>query len=265
MSPVNRLDALIGALDRSVRDRLTRPEGGIMFSGGVDSCVVASLASNHVLVTLYTVGVEGAHDLKVGESSALAMGLAWKGINIVESDIREAIPFVAKWMGTTSPLALSFEMPVFFVSRAAFEDVVLCGQGADELFGGYARYEAMSPSERRDRMKVDADALISNGAPAERRLASAFGKELGHPYLDRSVVELASSLPDDMLVNKGVRKVALRQVATALGLEEAALRPKKAAQYGSGIMKAMKVMAKREGLSLKDWTAKVIAEKEGRA
>ncbi len=114
-------------------------------------------------------------------------------------------------------------------------------------------------------MKVDADALIARGAPAERRLASALGKELGHPYLDRSVVELASSLPDEMLVDKGVRKVALRQVATALGLEEAALRPKKAAQYGSGIMKAMKVMAKRERSSLKDWTVKVIAEKEDQA
>lgn len=262
---VNRLDALIGALDRSVRDRLTRPEAGIMFSGGVDSCVIASLASNHVPVTLYTVGVEGAHDLKVGESSALAMGLAWKGITITESDIREAIPFIAKFMATASPLSLSFEMPLFFVARAAFEEIVLCGQGADELFGGYARYEAMSPTERRERMKVDTDALIIVGAPAERRLASAFGKELGHPYLDRSVVELAISLPDDLLVNKGVRKVALRQVATTLGLEEAALRPKKAAQYGSGIMKAMKAMAKKEQSSLKDWTAKVIAEKEGRA
>ena len=160
-----------------------------MFSGGVDSCVVASLASNHVPVKLYTVGMEGAHDLKVGESSALAMGLAWKGITIAESDIREAIPLVAKYIGTTSPLALSFEMPVFFVARVASEETVLCGQGADELFGGYSRYETMSPSERRDRMKVDADALISIGAPAERRLASAFGKELGHPYLDRSVVD----------------------------------------------------------------------------
>ncbi len=236
-----------------------------MFSGGVDSCVVASLASNHVLVNLYTIGVEGAHDLRVGESSARAMGLAWKSIIITESDIREAMPFVARYMDTVSPLTLSFEMPLFFVARAAFEEIVLCGQGADELFGGYARYETMSPSERRHRMKVDADALITTGAPAERRLASALGKELGHPYLDRSVVDLAISLPDDMLVNDGVRKVALRQVATALGLEEAALRPKKAAQYGSGIMKAMKAMAKSERLSLKDWTVKVIAEKEDRA
>ena len=120
---VNRLDALIGALDRSVRDRLTRPEAGIMFSGGVDSCVIARLASGHALVKLYTVGVDGAHDLKVGESSSLAMGLTWEGIIITDSDIREAIPFVAKHMGTVSPLALSFEMPLFFVARAAEEEI----------------------------------------------------------------------------------------------------------------------------------------------
>ena len=64
---------------------------------------------------------------------------------------------------------------------------------------------------------------------------------------------------------RGYGKVALRQMATALGLEGAALRPKKAAQYGSGIMKAMKVMAKRERSSLMDWTVKVIAEKEDKA
>jgi asparagine synthase (glutamine-hydrolysing) len=79
------------------------------------------------------------------------------------------------------------------------------------------------------------------------------------------VVVLADSLPDEMLVDNGVRKVALRQVATALGLEGAALRPKKAAQYGSGIMKAMKTMAKSERSSLADWTVKVIAGREDQA
>ena len=255
---VNRLEALLGTLDEAVRDRVTGPKVAVMFSGGVDSCVIATLASRYAMVTAYTVGVEGAHDLQVAEGAAYGMQLSWRGIKVDRAEVKEAIPVVARAIGSESPLTISFEMPIYFVAREAYEQQILCGQGADELFGGYARYEPMDAPTRRERMKQDADNLISKGMPSERRLAAHFGKTMGHPFLDHRVVELTDHLPDDMLVHGGVRKVALRQVAEALGLGEASRRPKKAAQYGSGIMKTMKAMAKMEGLTLGDWTKKII-------
>jgi len=56
------------------------------------------------------------------------------------------------------------------------------------------------------------------------------------------------------------RKVALRSLAPTLGLEEEADRPKKAAQYGSGIMRCMKAEAKKDRMELADWTAKIRVE-----
>lgn len=254
---------MLGTLDEAVTDLVVGPEVAVMFSGGVDSCVVAMLASRHAKVTLYTVGVEGAHDLRVAEGTADRMRLGWEGILVSGAELLEAIPVVAGAIGTDSPLTISFELPLYFVARGACEQHILCGQGADELFGGYARYEAMEPRARRESMGSDALELLSKGMPSERRLASVFGKDMGHPFLDPRVMVLASKLPDEMLVHDGVRKVALREVAEALGLEEESRRPKKAAQYGSGIMKAMKTMARKEGLTLREWTSRTIDRDRG--
>ena len=57
---VNRIDLLLGTLDEAVRDKIFTRRTGVLFSGGIDSSVVAALVARHSEPTLYTVGVEGA-------------------------------------------------------------------------------------------------------------------------------------------------------------------------------------------------------------
>lgn len=225
-------------------------EAAILFSGGLDSTVVARLASQACRVELYTVGVKGAHDLVIGEKAGKELDLHWVPIVLTEPEIIGALPELAKTIGTENPLTLSFELPLWIGASHVRERLILTGQGADELFGGYARYLRMTPDELATNMANDQETLLRVGIERENRIASRFQKESKYPFLHPSVVNLARTFPKEDFINGEERKVVLRHVATLLGLHAAASRPKKAAQYGSGIMKVMKGEAKRRGIEL---------------
>ena len=248
---MNRIDLLLGTLDEAVRDKIFTKRTGVLFSGGIDSSVVAALVARHSEPTLYTVGADGAHDLTVAKSTAEGLGLDWVGVVIGEEEVRQAIKGMAPIFGT-SPLTLSFEMPLYLVLGVAAEDLLLCGQGADELYAGYSRYRSMDEAAMRSSMLHDVEALIAHGMGIEKKAAEAFGKTLVHPFLDPEVVRVSLDLPLEMLLRGEENKAILRDVGRALGLGPIADRKKKAAQYGSGIMNIMKAMAKREGLTLSE-------------
>jgi len=70
-----------------------------------------------------------------------------------------------------------------------------------------------------------------------------------HPFLHGEVIGAAQRIPTEEHIVDGRRKAILCQVAELMGLRDVAQRPKKAAQYGSGIMKVIKKEAKRRGMS----------------
>ncbi|MFA5312006.1 MAG: asparagine synthase C-terminal domain-containing protein [Methanomassiliicoccales archaeon] len=260
---VNYIDGLLAALG-SAADGSFGPEVGVLFSGGVDSCVIAELARRRSRTTLYTIGVKGSHDMTVAEATAKRFGLEWAGTEVREDDIREAVTGIQAVLGAIGPLAISFEMPLYFIARDSKERSLANGQGADEMFGGYARYGTMDARTRREEMAKDVTNLVSSGSANERSLASHFGKTMVHLYLDRRVIDAAAALPDDLLINDGITKVALREVARSLGLIEEAERRKKAAQYGSGVMRMMRSMAKHDGMELRDWVRSLdLSHQEG--
>lgn len=250
---------MLGTLDEAVRDKIFTRRTGVLFSGGIDSSVVAALVARHSEPTLYTVGVEGAHDLTVAKSTAEGLGLNWVGVVVGLEEVRQAIKGMIPIFGT-SPLTLSFEMPLYLILGVAEEDLLLCGQGADELYAGYSRYRSMDEATMRSAMAHDAEALIGHGMGVEKKAAGLFGKTLIHPFLDPEVVRVSLDLPLEMLIRGDENKAILRDVGRALGLGPIADRRKKAAQYGSGIMNAMKAMAKRDGLSLSEMVDRLAEE-----
>ena len=226
----------------------TDREMGILFSGGIDSTIVAVLAAEMGGVRLYTAGVAGAHDLRIAEETAEALGFPWEGIEVSEDQVVRSVVPLATVIGTEHILPISFEMPAFLVMGLGKEKSYLSGQGADELFGGYMRYLSMPPDRLRDAMRGDLEVLLGGGVSLEKAVAHHYAKEICHPYLDPAVVRFASSLTASDCVKNGMRKAVLVQVASILGLDFLATRQKKAAQYGSGVMNVLKTAAKERGV-----------------
>lgn len=217
----------------------------IGFSGGLDSSLVAFLLSKENKVVLYVCGLKNSYDIKIAEITAKELSLPLKKILISEKEVREEIENLSKIINCKNPLVLSFEFPLYFVAKNCGEKIIALGQGADEIFGGYARYLRMQNLEIE--LNKDIENLIEIGVEREKKIARYFGKEFLYPFLNEEVVKIAKKIPVEFKVKNGKRKIILREIARSFGLKkEIGEREKKASQYGSGIFKIVKKIKKKE-------------------
>jgi len=239
---------LYNAIEKAVKKRRYTP-CAIAFSGGLDSSIIAALCPE---AELYSVGMAGSHDITQTKKAAQLLGMGDK-LHLHEltvDDVESAIPDVIKAIGSCDPLKVSIAMPLFFASRNAHNDslrVMLSGQGADELFAGYKRYESMNPPELELALRKDLDNIAENNLERDDAVTMANAVELRVPYLDREVVELALRIAPELKVHNGMRKYILRLAAKKLLPDELVFKEKKAAQYSSGIYSALEKLSKKNG------------------
>ena len=242
-------EELKNVLDSAVK-AMVAERTAVAFSGGLDSGIVAAIAGKYSNVTLYTVGVDDAYDVKASEELAELMGLKWKHIVLKEDELEKDLKEMIRITGTVNPITLSFEVPLFYVLKHSDEDRVLSGQGADELFAGYSKYVDLKEDALRDQMKEDMLNLMNVTIIHEQKVAKEFKKTLNYPYLDKNVIDVVKKISIKDLEPKDVRKAVLREVAIDLDQPEIASKPKKAAQYGSGTMSLLRTIAKKKGTTV---------------
>jgi asparagine synthase (glutamine-hydrolysing) len=128
-------------------------------------------------------------------------------------------------------------------SRMAAENgagLILLGQLADELFGGYMKYSLQAKENEASAVQMmERDvAGAADRAFVRDELACARFVEARFPFADQGVAGFARSLPLSHKIRGGERKAVLRMAATKLGLPDELVRaPKKAAQYSTGLSK----------------------------
>lgn len=239
---------LYDSIKRAVEKRRHKP-CAIAFSGGLDSSFIAALARG---AELYSVGMAGSHDVQQTEKAAQQLGLE-DNLHLHELTIHEleaAIPDVIAAIESADPIQVGIAMPLFITSGYAHTDgirVMLSGQGADELFAGYKRYESMNPVELEAALKNDLCKIAENNLERDDAATMANSVELRVPYLDREVVELALRLDPELKIHKNLRKYILRLAAESVLPEELVWKEKRAAQYSSGIYSALEKLAKKNG------------------
>ncbi len=142
---VNKTDML---LRESVKSRLNNSdlEVGTFLSGGVDSGIVTAIASElKPGIKTFTVSFDGQVDeTPYAEMVAKRYGTTHTSINIAFDDLKSNVEKIVSNYG--EPFSDSSAIPSFYVSREAKKHltVILNGDGADELFGGYRRYVPFS-------------------------------------------------------------------------------------------------------------------------
>ena len=241
-------DALFNAIEQAVKKRIYSP-CAIAFSGGLDSSLIAALCPE---AELYSVGMAGSHDILQTKKAAHLLGME-NELHLQEltvDDVLTALPDVIKAIESSHPQKVSIAMPLFFASKNAHNDglrVMLSGQGADELFAGYKRYESLKLDELENALLFDLNNIAKNNLERDDAASMANAVELRVPYLDREVVELALRIAPDLKIKNGIRKYILRLAAGRLLPDELAFKEKKAAQYSSGIYSAIEKLARKNG------------------
>ena len=242
---------LLVALRKAVSELVAREHRvAVAYSGGLDSSVIAALASEKANVTCYTCAVEGSFDSRNAGQFADDERRQFTLLELGSEDLRSFVRKASGLLGTTDPTRIAYTIPVLRVLHRSAERVVLTGSGADELFGGYAKYAGMRDPTRA--MAADLERMLSESHSLSFE-ATKLGKIIGFPYVAPAVIAAAKEIPLEEKIDPTGRKIILREVAKLLGLQSHK-RPKKAAQYSSGVMKEMERLAKGEGLSLSQWT-----------
>ncbi len=257
-------------LEESVKERLCDVDRvALAFSGGLDCGVIAKLAKEcGVEVQLIHASLEGQLEAEHAEKAAEVLGLPLKIQTYTTRDVEQALPRVLWLIEKADPMSVSIGIPFNWTAETASKmgfNVLLAGQGGDELFGGYQRYlreYALFGAEAvEEALFHDVKFCYKVNFERDEKVCSYHKVELRLPYVDREVVDFALSLPLQLkIISKEdtLRKRVLRNLAHNLGIPPLiANRPKKAIQYASGVNKAIQKLARKEGLTPKGYVEKI--------
>ena len=259
-------------LKRSVR-RIARGVGkvAVAFSGGLDSAVTATLAKNYCDVELVSVGLSGSSELSTVEKYAREIDLPVRIEQFDSNSLEEYVRRVIWLIEEPNLMKVSVAVPLHWAAGLAARrgfSVMLCGQGSDELFGGYYKYAKILDTQGRDAL---AGALYQSVVDAsqtnyerDEQATAPFGVELRTPFADLDVIRFSLEIPSEYKVRSGndvTRKWVLRSVADGLGIpQDIAGRRKKAIQHGTGVENAIRKLAKTRSTSVEAYLASIRAE-----
>jgi asparagine synthetase B (glutamine-hydrolysing) len=242
----------------------TRPTA-VLFSGGIDSVVLAALAIQCSTrpVVLSNVSFGDNYEKSADRQAALIsfqalqalfpnktiqyedIVLDWEDIVTNEPHVRTILTPKATLMDVNIATAL------WFASRGMDKDdltkprVLLLGMGADEQMGGYGRHRKAYDQRGgwqglKEELQMDQSRLWERNLGRDDRIGADHGKEARFPYLDAHVSRLLCELPLEQVCDfslppgEGDKRI-LRLVAIRLGLEHASGLVKRAIQFGSRI------------------------------
>ncbi|MEM0372611.1 MAG: diphthine--ammonia ligase [archaeon] len=230
-------------LKKLLATSLPKEHAALLFSGGVDSTILAKLMKDKgVSFEAITVGGERSSDVENARKAAKTLGIKLHVKTISKKEVEKKIPELITVIGEINPVKTGVGLVKLIALEEAKKHGFVCavtGSGADELFAGYARMRENTQEQCKklaENYFKDNDYLF--------KIADHAGVKLILPFMKKEVADFALSLPLEHKVDEKANKVILRKLACELGLGEHAERKKTAAQYGSGIDKMMEKLAK---------------------
>lgn len=261
---------LLKLLTAALQKRIKNERVGVLFSGGLDSVVLTKIIQElGYKPTLYCSGVEGSKDIRGAIQASEKLELPLKINFMTLENLKENLPNIVYMIEETNPLKLSIALPLFFSAQQAKSDglkFMISGNGADELFGGYARYlktlKLGGYTALHQALFKDVKEIAEKNIQRDDAASMSNSIELKLPYLDYELVKYVLATPPQYKISKinstYIRKFILRKIAEKIGLPETLVnRPKIAMQFGSLSQRLLEKLAKKSGFS------KDLAQKHG--
>ena len=226
----------------------------------MDSGLVSAIAKEFAnSVTLYSCGTKNAHDVMMTKDLSERLEIPMVHAKITKGDMHGLIREMIEIASQPDPFTISYEMPLLCVCKAAKEDIILTGQGADEYFMGCAKFVGASAEDYEVLKTASVERLLNVSVPCELKIAEHFNKTLYYPYLDISMTSLVEKIDPEVLRPKDMdsRKEVLRKLAIHLGYDFIAKRPKKSSQYGSGTTDLIRGIAKENNMMYAEYIASI--------
>lgn len=217
---------------------------GVLLSGGLDSSLIAALAcaATSKPVHSFTIGLAapvgslGAHaspDLAAAQTVATHLGTIHHSFTFTVQDGLDVLPEVIYHLETYDVTSIRASIPMFLLSRYIKSQgikMILTGEGADEIFGGYLYFHKAPSREEFQAELVDKlDMLHLFDCNRANKATSAWGLEARVPFLDYDFVNYCMSVDPVFKMSLKqlgfIEKFALRSAFTADARGGTALLP----------------------------------------
>jgi len=220
--------ALRTALERSVVKRLmTDVPYGVLLSGGLDSSLVASIVCRHAegrvedqektkawwpRVHSFTIGLKESPDLVAAREVAKFLDTVHHEFTFTVQEGIDALPDVIYHLETYDITTVRASTPMYFLARnikAMGVKMVLSGEGADEVFGGYLYFhKAPSPEKFHVETCHKIKALSKYDCLRANKSTAAWGVEVREPFLDRDLLDVAMGIdPKEKMIRKSENRM----------------------------------------------------------
>ena len=245
-------DALEAAVERQL---MADVPYGVLLSGGLDSSIISAVAKKYAAKRIesgnkedawwpqlhsFAVGLEGSPDLIAARKVADHIGTIHHEIHFTVQEGLDAVRDVIYHVETYDVTTIRASTPMYLLSRVIKSmgvKMVLSGEGADEIFGGYLYFhKAPNPEELHKETVRKLDKLhLYDCLRANKSLAS-WGVEGRVPFLDKEFMDIAMRLnPKDKMAgsNGKMEKWILRKAFESYLPESVAWRQKE--QFSDGV------------------------------
>ncbi len=241
-------ELLINSVKKRVKDEIA-----IGFSGGLDSSLLALICDKlNIKFKLYCVGLKGSKDLISAKNVADKMNwnLEIKELNLEEAE--NIIKSVANILRSDDFVRVGIDSTLFatlkLVKKDSYKEIIN-GLGSEEIFAGYERH-------RENTHEACWEGLLETyerDLKRDSKIFEHFNIKAVCPFLDKELIKFGMQIDPKLKINDEDKKIILRKAALKIGLvEDAALRPKLAAQYGSKMDKAITKLTKLNGFGYKE-------------
>ncbi|WP_168401018.1 asparagine synthase B [Erwinia amylovora] len=248
--------ALKNALEESVKSHLMSDVPyGVLLSGGLDSSIISAITKRYAAKRVededksdawwpqlhsFAVGLEGSPDLKAAKAVAEHLGTVHHEIHFTVQEGLDAIRDVIYHIETYDVTTIRASTPMYLMSRkikAMGIKMVLSGEGADEVFGGYLYFhKAPNAREFHEENVRKLHALHMFDCARANKAMSAWGVEARVPFLDKKFLDVAMRInPQDKMCgsNGKMEKHIMRQCFASYLPESVAWRQKE--QFSDGV------------------------------
>lgn len=244
------------ALEAAVRRQLMSDVPyGVLLSGGLDSSIVAALAARHARRRVedderseawwprlhsFCIGLEGSPDLAVAGRVADHLGTVHHEFHFTVQEGLDALRDVIWHLETYDVTTVRASTPMYLMARrirAMGLKMVLSGEGADEIFGGYLYFHrAPDPRAFHEETVRKLERLHLFDCVRANKSMAAWGVECRVPFLDLAFLDVAMGRvnPSDKMVGPdGVEKKILRE--TFADLLPEVVRSRQKEQFSDGV------------------------------
>jgi len=216
---------------------------GLLFSGGLDTSILASLNPKAVAIT---VSLESnAKDIPYSVSLARFLSIEHHRRKVNIEEAIENIPCVIKILKSFDP-ALPNDLVVYFGLKFAKElgiDRVATGDGSDELFAGYSFMKNLNDLENYIQR------ISKNMHFSSNDIGRFFGIEIIQPFLDKEVIDFALRIPVDLKIKEEngrfIGKWILRKAFQDFLPPEIIWQSKRPLEYGSGMARLRGIISSK--------------------